>query len=468
MNRHSEAGEVLRRFIVGFAFVLFVAAGLFGNVAHATTTPRPSPPIYTCSGLCQACPNGSISALRTCAEATWNATLSQYYGPLTYLYDIVYSYDNVDPWWSSQGNGDYYVILSLVTAGQDVPSVERNLGNKGCGSCGGTMMGNPINISNGNKYEDQLDYQSPGAFPLTFHRYYNSASFGGDSTIGVQWTHTFSRSLTWQSSAEVKLFRDDGEIRYFNQCGSLWCATSDETGTLTQLINSSGDTLGWQYTDENEIVEVYNADGTLLSETNNAGISHVLAYDGGDRLSTITDSFGRQMTLTYNASSLIYQLKEPDGEVSTYAYDSSGNLSSITYPGNTTRTYFYNESGDVASGAGPNLLTGIQDEAGQRFATFQYDSQSRATESEHANGAGLIQVTYNANGTSTVLDPSGGSRTYTFQTVQNVNHTATVSGPACSSCGLSSSYAYNAVGDFTSSVDFNGNETVYSIDSAHL
>jgi RHS repeat-associated protein len=410
-----------------------------------------------------------LSTQKSCGEADYNANLRQYFGTLTYLttkFDAP-GYD-AEIWWSSQGNGNYAAFFGLWSAGTDVPSVERNLGDKGCGLCGGTMMGNPVNISNGNKYEDELDYQSQGQFPLTFHRYYNSASFGGDGTIGVQWTHTFSRSLTLQSSAEVKLFRDDGGIQYFYQCGNLWCPTLDETGTLIKNVDSNGHALSWQYTDEHEVIEIYNVDGTLHSETNRNGLRHVLVYDGIDRLSTITDSSGRQLILTYNSANQVAQLQTPDGEITTYAYDTSGNLSSVTYPGNTTRTYFYNESGDVGSGAGPNLLTGIQDEVGQRFATFQYDGQSRATVSEHANGAGLIQLTYNANGSTAVLDASGGSKTYAFQTVQNVNHTSTVNGPACANCGINSNYAYNPAGDLTSVVDFNGNTTLYSIDTAHL
>ncbi|WP_189339764.1 DUF6531 domain-containing protein [Rhodanobacter denitrificans] len=330
------------------------------------------------------------------------------------------------------------------------------------------MLGNPVNISTGNKFEDETDFEGFGSFPLTFHRYYNSASFGGDGTLGVQWTHTFSRSLVLQSSTEAKLFRDNGEIRYFNKCGSLWCATPDEVGSLLEFTAGNGAITGWQYTDENKIVEVYNSDGTLRSETNRDGLSLVLAYDATDRLSTVTDSFGRQLALTYNSTNQVAQLKAPDGGISTYAYDASGNLSSVTHPGNTTRTYFYNESGNVGTGAGPNLLTGIQDESGQRFATFQYDGQSRATISEHANGAGAIQLTYNADGSTTVLNASGDSKAYAFQTVQNVNHTATVNGSACADCGINSRYAYNSAGDLTSTVDFNGNTTHYSIDAAHL
>ena len=476
----SIGSMALRNIALRLSVWLLITVSMLSGSALAASGPTPSSPIYTCgSGICAnasppygtTCPSqGTISEYRSCSVAYYNSTLSQYFGPLTYLYTTVYppGSGGFEIRWSSPGNGDYTSGGGFKAPGQDVPAVERNLGFKGCSSCGGTMLGNPVNISTGNKFEDETDFEGLGSFPLTFHRYYNSASFGGDVTLGVQWTHTFSRSLVLQSSTEAKLFRDDGEIRYFNKCGSLWCATPDEVGSLLEFTAGNGAITGWQYTDENQIVEVYNSDGTLRSETNRDGLSHVLAYDAIDRLGTVTDSFGRQLALTYNSANQVAQLKVPDGGVSTYAYDTSGNLSSVTHPGNTTRTYFYNESGNVGTGAGPNLLTGIQDEAGQRFATFQYDGQSRATISEHANGAGLIQLTYNADGSTMVLDASGDSRAYAFQTLQNVNHTATVNGSACADCGINSSYAYNPAGDLTSTVDFNGNTTLYSIDAAHL
>jgi RHS repeat-associated protein len=476
-SRFCSAKSALRHLGIGLLLLLSVFISIKSTTARAGTAPRPSPPVYTCGGgicsnfqspLTVECPDGPISALRSCSEANYNNYLSQYFGTLTYLYQMNYSGGGVYLWWSSQGNGNYASPLGLVSSGTDVPSFERNLGNKGCGSCGGPMQGNPVNISFGNKFEDETDYEGTGSFSLTFHRYYNSASFGGDGTIGVQWTHTFSRSLTLQSPTEAKLFRDDGEILYFNQCGSLWCATPDEKGSLLQISDGSVNITGWQFTDENHITEIYNADGTLQSETDNAGISHVLAYDATDRLSKITDSFGRELLLTYNTSNQLSQIQAPDGGLFVYNYDTSGNLSTVNYPGNKTRTYFYNEAANVASGAGPNLLTGVQDEAGQRFATFQYDGQSRAVVSEHAGGAGFIQLTYNSDGSTGLVDALGDSRTYGFQTIQNVNHITALNGVACTSCGLIASYAYNPAGDFTSTTDFKGVQTTYSIDSAHL
>src|SRR5207244_12281145 len=68
------------------------------------------------------------------------------------------------------------------------------------------------------------------------------------------------------------------------------------------------------------------------------------------------------------------------GGVYQFAYGANNNLASIVFPDNATRTYIYNEP---ANTGGVNLftaLTGIVDENGARFATFQYDAQERSEE----------------------------------------------------------------------------------------
>jgi YD repeat-containing protein len=273
--------------------------------------------------------------------------------------------------------------------------------------------------------------------------------------------------VVYQNSSAVQLIRDDGSYLLFSSCSGAWCADADETGTLTEL--TSGSTItGWQFVDGNDVVETYNASGQLTSETSRSGIVHTLSYDGSGRLSTVTDSFGLQLSFSYDSSSRVYQITEPGSGVITYAYDSSGNFSTVTYPDSSVRTYLYDESGDVASGANPYLLTGIQDESSNRFATYTYDSQTRAISSQHAGGADALSLTYNSDGTTTAVDALSASRTYTFTTILQVNHVTAVSGPECSSCGLSASYTLNSNGDVSATTDFNSNVTTYSVDSRHL
>ncbi len=147
-----------------------------------------------------------------------------------------------------------------------------------------------------------------------------------------------------------------------------------------------------------------------------------------------------------------------------FAYGANNNLASIVFPDNATRTYIYNEP---ANTGGANLftaLTGIVDENGARFATFQYDAQERVVATEHAGGAQRYTLTYGASGT-TVTDPLGATRSYGFQLTLGAYKNTGVSGPACPACGPAGQ-SFDANGNVSSRADWNGNVTNYGYDLA--
>jgi YD repeat-containing protein len=76
----------------------------------------------------------------------------------------------------------------------------------------------------------------------------------------------------------------------------------------------------------------------------------------------------------------------PDGGSFIYGYDGHDSLTSVTHPDGTTRRYLYQNT------TCPDLLAGILDESGNLFASWTYDSQGRATSSQHAGGADLTKV----------------------------------------------------------------------------
>ncbi len=457
-------------YLVGFPLLVAFAAAAIGDCV----TP-PAPPLYRCvGGLCVSaagqfgCPElpgtTTLSAWRACSEASWHAEYPN--RPLTFLQLRETGATSRALWYSIPG-GNRSIVLGQVSPPSECPEVERNAGLQQCAIDGGTMKGNPVNISNGNKYQPESDYEGVAPFPLNFTRHYNSIA-AGYGAIGKRWTHTYSRELSLHTSTLVKLFRSDGEIRSFTKCGSVWCGSADEKGFLTQTVNAQGYTTAWQYRDENDTVENYDGAGRLKSETSRSGVVHTLTYDLSGRLSAITDALGRQLSLTYDAFNRISQLNLPNasGHIA-YAHDAAGNLATVTNADLSVRTYFYDEPSHVVPGSRTNLLTGIQDESTQRFATYRYDGSSRAIESFHGAVDG-VQITYNANGTSTVVDGAGGSRTYTFQTINSVNLVSQVSGPVCSGCGVNQSILYNAAGDVIDKTDFNGNRTVLSPNGRHL
>jgi RHS repeat-associated protein len=162
------------------------------------------------------------------------------------------------------------------------------------------------------------------------------------------------------------------------------------------------------------------------------------------------------------------------GNITRYGYDAQNNLVSVTYPDSTPaaltdnpkKTYVYNESSNTANFGKPNLLTGVIDENGVRFATYKYDSQGRAISTEHAGGVEKYSLNFNANGYQTsVTDPRGTIRTTNFTTVLGVIKTTGSDQPAGVGCAASASnISYDANGNLASRTDFNGNLSCYAYD----
>jgi hypothetical protein len=218
---------------------------------QATCPPPPFPPppqtYHPVSGLAAGCPDGSIASIRSCSENDYNTNLSRFFGTLTFeKLDITGNGVGFNLWWISQGNGQY-IAQGNRQADYSGCSQKpgRNLGAKRCPAQGGTVCNDPVNISTGNQFQAQSDYQVPGSFPLSFRRFYNSAGYGS-GTIGARWTHSFERNIAPLTSTTVVLTRDDGEMVYFQQCASGWCGGLDSQGVLTSSTNGSGELIGWR------------------------------------------------------------------------------------------------------------------------------------------------------------------------------------------------------------------------------
>lgn len=330
-------------------------------------------------------------------------------------------------------------------------------------------FGNPIHARTGNKWQHETDVPD-GISRLGFDRYYNSAVNIDSAHIGTGWIHTYSRSSSVQATGSwVIIRRPDGKQFIFNLIAGAWKPDADVPDRLEEVKNSSNVRTGWRYTTADQSVETYDTAGQLISVADRTGLSQTLAYSDASTPSSIapsagllirvTDPFGRQLNFSYDANRRISTLTDPSGGVYTYGYDAANNLASVTYPDGTDKIYHYENT------AFPHSLTGITDENGNRYATYTYDAQGRATSSEHAGGAERVSLTYNADSSTTITDALNTARTLQFQTVLGVVKSKGQSQPGGSGCGASaSSLTYDANGNVASRTDFNGNRTNYTYD----
>ena len=303
--------------------------------------------------------------------------------------------------------------------------------------------------------------------------------------------------------ASVFAHRPDGKVYFFNRNVNNWYADSDITDQLLQLKSTDGSTIGWRYFNASDAaIEEYDAAGQLLKITRRDGMVERISYADGNggisyssipsatgyqaplcggvsgasipsvsgQLACVSDNFGRQLNFAYDAQGRIMRMSDPSGGIYRYVYDTNGNLATVIYPDSTQLTYSYAEIVNTSGVSLPNALTGISDQNGVRFATFEYDASGRANSTQHANGVEKYQFGYTIDSrgvvtTTTVTDPLGTQRSFNFQTTLGVAISTGQSQPGGSGCNASSSaLTYDANGNLASRTDFNGNVTKYSYD----
>ena len=277
------------------------------------------------------------------------------------------------------------------------------------------------------------------------------------------WRHSYDRRFyAVAGNAELMAIvqRPDGSVQAFNNSGQQ---IGNVGGGAARLQYNAGS--GYVLTLANHDVEHYNLAGQLTSIQTRRGLVTTLTYDINGNLATVADAFGHTLTLSYGTSSayadvaLLTQVTLPDGGHIEYGYDDWNRLTSVTYPDSTTRGYHYDDANNGW------LLTSIDDESGQQFASYVYDAQGRVTSESHAGGAVPYSFTYNAGGTgATITDPTGTATQWTFASSGGVFRLASHSQP-CIDCENLSAASYDAQGNPLSLTDFNGNQTLKMFDS---
>ena len=347
------------------------------------------------------------------------------------------------------------------------PATTKNLGTN-CKQCNkpnapAYSEGDPINPATGNMFETETDFIGAANTGIELQRYYNSQDTTA-TAFGANWHSTWYRSVSQPSSTTVSITNADGRVDTFtkNSAGA-WVPNPDVTNVLSAVMSGKTQT-GWKLVTEDDSTELYTLDGRLSTVTNRAGNVTTLAYDSNKRLITVTGPFGHTLTFSYNTNNLVATVNLPDGGILSYGYDANNNLTSVTYPDNTVRQYVYNEQTNTSNTSLPHALTGIIDESGNRYATWQYDTYGRAISSQHAGGEELTTLAYNADGSTTVTDARGNVHSYTLTTQFGLVKPTAVTGVPILNTG-GQAFTYDSNGFIASRTDWNGNITTYTHDT---
>ena len=346
------------------------------------------------------------------------------------------------------------------------PGSPSDLGSSG-DSCG--CVGAPINVSTGNTYIEQrdFDYHVNVGFGLGLDRTWNSLwptahPFSQRGLFGDSWMTTFDQKLQ---------FLDNGDlVRYWRSDGSAWTFQWDSTNlvynletpqdaqaTLTYDPSSTTYSVGFKNGDQFQ----FSSTGQLLFMYDALLYNLFLVYDSNNKLLYAQDPLGENMYFQYGNSSfpnLVTAITTDAGPTYQYNYDAAGHLTQVVYPDASQINYQYDANG---------LLLNVTDAAGKVIEAHTYDNQRRGLTSSKANGVELVTIAYAQDGTGTaqVTNSAGVTTSYQSQPFGGHQKIVSTSGPGCSTCsGMNTSKGYDSNANMTSITDANGNVTTSAYD----
>jgi len=324
-----------------------------------------------------------------------------------------------------------------------------NKGMPRTGSCPelNSLAGNPINFATGNKLQIETDLGQIKHSDLKIIRQFNS--------IDGLWRHNYSKELRTGNTILV-LTDNDGAESYFKIIGEL----ATPINGYGRFLKKENDT--WTLYNSDNSSDTFNNAGRV-SAHRSANLSYDITYS--NEIIEVTEKSGFKVTITEDTQKQPLKITTPNATF-TYSYNDINRLVSVIKTANgiqSKRTYLYGVQTD------PNLLTGITDERGIRYATWTYDDQGRAISSEHAGGAEKVTVAYNADGSSTVTNALGKRTTYRFQTIQGIRRITAIEGEPSANCPNSNStFTYDDRGLVKTRTDNKGHVTTFDYNERGL
>ena len=309
--------------------------------------------------------------------------------------------------------------VNLFITDQD----DENVGVTSCNA----QVGGPINVTNGNMYLQQTDYQLPGVGEaLGITRTYNSMS-QRVGLFGAGWSTAYDESIKVHSSTLLQLYLPDGRAVDFRRPDGTGAFTPMQGDFHGQVVNNADGSYSLSLLDGG--VHRFNGAGKLLSLSDRNNNQTALTYDANNRLISATDPFGRTLAVANDANGRALSLSDSLGTIATYAYGSGDELLSVTYADGSGFRFGYELSPGL-------VLTSVTDMLGNIVESHTYDALGRALTSEKQGGVERVTLNYVSDTETDVTDALNHVTRYYFDKSRPRNVVTKVEG-VCS-CGGSS------------------------------
>jgi RHS repeat-associated protein len=335
------------------------------------------------------------------------------------------------------GNESYVTVLKLPTSASS-----RNWSGGGSGGEGGpgqqpgddrecdcwggqsaqAYTPYPINTSTGAFSYSMVDLSVPtSAGTLAFQRTYASPTINVYSTtLGYGWTHNQDTRLILPEDP----LGEYGTVWFKAHTANQYQFTIDVTngittyvpypGVLASLVYTTTPTDTYTLITPQQATYIFDGGGQLTQWRDAENHQFNYSYDlSSGRLITVTEPLStRYLALTYDGQGRIQSVSDHSGRQVTYGYGlTSGDLITVTDILGQNWTFSYSTT--ISS---THLLADVKDPNDSATATLHtdYDTQGRAWRQYDGAGNLHVQITYNTDGATTVMDGRGFTETHRY------------------------------------------------------
>jgi RHS repeat-associated protein len=324
-------------------------------------------------------------------------------------------------------------------------------------------VGQPVNVTNGNMWLQQTDYQLPSiGQPIDVTRTYNSIQ-QSSGIFGFGWMTQYEQFIAPVDDRLVRVYLSDGRAIFFgrNNTTSAFAPVDGKDFRAGLVKNTDG---SYTLTHKDGRAWQFNANGRLVSLKDRNNNQTTLTYNVNGQLTAIADAFGGTLSLTPNANGTIHHISDSIGTIATYEYfPDTTILRTVTYSSGAKYKFSY----DTTTVAGKIFLATVKDGLDNILETHLYDAQGRAYTSQRQGDVNKYTLDYSQSHYTTVTDALGRVTKYYFDKSRQRNVITKTEG-VCG-CGGSGSevtnYEYDAQLNLTKKTDSIDRQQIYSYDN---
>ncbi len=357
-----------------------------------------------------------------------------------------------------------------------------------------TGAGNPINVTNGNKYQRETDLAAlPGELGLELVRHYNSSASRVVGQLGNGWRLSYETDL-YVLGRSIQILQADGaRIVFSRDAGDLCSSRNPAHGRVVVRRTARGEEFTWEWPNGRKLD--FNAQGRLEQIRVPSGAFLSLTRGPSGELLRVVDPARRELRFHYLDREIAHKYPQRfrgivaiDTPVGRFKYEHGeeqrqGNLVKVDIPthyDNSTRPHAYTERGITGSSVSriyhyedpdhPQHLTGItvsgsgsdRQLVNQRIATYRYDPSGRAVLSvrgDPTSGSEEVRLEYPRPGVTKLTNSLGQTTTYVHAVVAGAYRLLEARGAGCASCGeVNVRHDYDPLGNLsaTTRLDLKG------------